>query len=143
LVATVSSSDAARATNTSAEVIPEGLEIFQYLCKLLIHTQYAYVYDRLKLTNATQEHLRLLPKLRTVHFGEKHVSLEDGIPGNFANYFFEYLERKLSCPTLGVLILGMDNKAEDEDEPRLTPVAFRSCNTSREQGNSAMAPGAL
>jgi hypothetical protein len=37
--------------------------------------------------------LRLLPKLRTLHFGEKAVQLVDGRPGDFANHFFEYLEK--------------------------------------------------
>jgi hypothetical protein len=56
----------------------------------------------------------LLPKLRTLHFGERAVQLVDGRPGDFANHFFEYLERQSFCPNLGVLILGMDDEAGDD-----------------------------
>jgi hypothetical protein len=54
--------------------------------------------------------LLLLPNLRTIHFGKNWVSLADGRLGDFANDFFEYLETQSFCPSLGVLILGMDHE---------------------------------
>ena len=51
-----------------------------------------------ELTSAKQEHLRLLPKLRTVHFGKSWLSLSDRKLGHFADQSLNISKSNSSVP---------------------------------------------